>query len=65
MEEVNKIGSKDVVVEIDKSKFGKRKYNRGHKVQGVWIFGMVEQTEERKFRLIAVDDHTANTLQTL
>jgi hypothetical protein len=29
-------------IEIDESKFGKRKYNRGHWVEGVWVFGMVE-----------------------
>jgi hypothetical protein len=29
-------------VQIDESKFGKRKYNRGHRVEGVWVFGMVE-----------------------
>lgn len=26
-------------VEIDESKFGKRKYWRGHAVEGVWVFG--------------------------
>ncbi|KAI5152243.1 hypothetical protein ENBRE01_2680 [Enteropsectra breve] len=29
-----KIDSKDIIVEIDESKFGKRKYNKGHKVEG-------------------------------
>jgi len=26
-------------VEINKSKFGKRKYHRGHRVEGLWEFG--------------------------
>jgi hypothetical protein len=31
-------------VEIDESKFGKRKHNRGHRVEGVWVVG--EQMKE-------------------
>ncbi|KAG1435618.1 hypothetical protein G6F56_013903 [Rhizopus delemar] len=29
-------------VQIDESKFGKRKYHRGHRVEGVWVLGLVE-----------------------
>lgn len=29
-------------IQIDESKFGKRKYERGHRVEGVWVFGMIE-----------------------
>ena len=32
------IGGLDKIVEIDESKFGKRKYNKGRKVDGVWVF---------------------------
>ncbi|KCZ75088.1 hypothetical protein H311_03940, partial [Anncaliia algerae PRA109] len=39
------IGGDDIIVEIDESKFGKRKFNRGRKVEGVWVFGMVERTQ--------------------
>lgn len=36
-------------VEIDESKFGKRKYNRGKRVEGQWVFGGVERERAVKF----------------
>lgn len=33
------IGGFGYVVEIDETKVGKRKYNRGHRVEGQWVFG--------------------------
>ena len=33
-----------VEVEIDESKFGKRKFNRGWVVDGHWVFGGIERT---------------------
>jgi transposase-like protein len=44
----NLIGGRGITVEIDESKFGKRKYHKGKKVEGVWIVGGVERTTERK-----------------
>jgi hypothetical protein len=49
-----KIDGKDVVVEVDESKIGKNKYNRGHTVKEVWIFGMAERTQERRIVLVPV-----------
>ena len=40
------IGGPGIVVEIDESKFGKRKYNKGHKVDGCWVFLGVALTPE-------------------
>ena len=48
-------------VEIDDSKFGWRKYHRGHPVQGQWVFGGVERGSSRLF-LVPVPDRTADTL---
>ncbi|GFU32318.1 putative transposase-like protein [Trichonephila clavipes] len=51
----------DKTVEIDESKIGKRKYNKGHFVEGQWVFGGVERKTGRCF-LVAVNDRTAETL---
>ncbi len=42
-------------MEIDETKFGKRKYNRGKRVEGSWILGMIEidTASEGNFRLDA------------
>ncbi|KAI9562474.1 hypothetical protein GHT06_009907 [Daphnia sinensis] len=56
-----KIGGIKVTVEIDESKFGKRKYNRGKKVDGVWVFGEVERGSGQCF-LVLVPDRSADTL---
>jgi hypothetical protein len=44
-----KIGGVDKIVEIDESKFGKRKYHRGHYVEGQWVFGGYERGSGRVF----------------
>ena len=43
----DKIGGNNAIVEIDESKFGKRKYNRGHRVEGVWVVGVAERISKR------------------
>ena len=59
------IGGEGIRVELDESKFGKRKYNRGHRVEGAWVFGGVEITDERKVFLAVVDKRDAYTLRCL
>lgn len=56
-----KIGGEGKVVQIDESKFGKRKYHRGHHMEGQWVFGGIE-LESRKCFMIAVDKRDEATL---
>ena len=59
------IGGIGVIVELDETKLGKRKYNRGHRVDGVWILGGVERTPERRAFMVPVQDRSAETLQSI
>jgi len=61
-ENVEKIGGSGEIVEIDESKFGKRKYNRGHCVDGVWILGAIEKSNRKRIILMIVDDRKKETL---
>ena len=61
MEERESIGGEGKVVQIDESKFGKRKYHRGHHVEGQWVFGGIE-CDSRKSFLIPVDKRDEHTL---
>jgi len=36
------LGGTGKVVEIEEGKFGKRKYARGHAIDGQWVFGGFE-----------------------
>lgn len=38
---------KNAKVEFDESKFGKRKYNRGHITEGAWVLGAVDRVTKR------------------
>uniref|UniRef100_A0A0K0FEW9 DDE_Tnp_IS1595 domain-containing protein n=1 Tax=Strongyloides venezuelensis TaxID=75913 RepID=A0A0K0FEW9_STRVS len=57
-----KIGGPGIIVEIDESKFGKRKHHRGHRVEGALVLGGVELTSERKLFLRVVESRDAETL---
>ena len=51
-----------IIVEVDESKFGKRKSHKGHHVEGVWVVGGVERTPERKIFITTVEDRKKDTL---
>lgn len=55
------IGGVGKVVQIDETKIGWRKFNRGRYERGVWIFGGVEIGSKRAF-MIAVKDRSSDTL---
>ncbi|XP_028412488.1 uncharacterized protein LOC114535323 [Dendronephthya gigantea] len=57
LERKQQIGGPGKVVQIDESKFGKRKYQRGHRVEGQWVFGGIE-----KGFMAAVDKQDEATL---
>ena len=48
-------------MEIDKSKFGRRKYHRGSYQDGHWVFGGVERGTHNAF-MIDIKDRSAATL---
>ncbi|KAG0440328.1 hypothetical protein DMUE_1822 [Dictyocoela muelleri] len=54
-----------VIVEIDESKFGKIKYHRGHRVEDVWVLGMVERFGDRIIILVPIENKNAATLTKL
>ena len=55
------IGGEGVVVEIDESKFRKRKYHKGRHVEGQWGFGGIER-ESKKCFFVTVEDCSQRTL---
>jgi len=62
-EQSEPIGGPGKVVEIDESKFGKRKYNKGKRVEGQWVFGGIERDScPTKCFFVPVDDRSAATL---
>lgn len=60
--EETQIGGPDIVVEIDETKMGRRKYHRGHSVEGVWVVAGVERTEEKKMFAVEVENRDAETI---
>lgn len=57
----NQIGGPGLEVEIDESKFGKRKYQRGRLVDGQWVFGGICR-QTREFFLTTVKTRDKKTL---
>ena len=54
-------GGPGIIVEIDESKFGKSKYNRGRQITSQWVFGMFERGSKR-VKMIAMENRDKRTL---
>jgi len=48
-DESEQIGGVGKVVGVDESKFGRRKYHKGRRVDGVWVFGGIERDSPKCF----------------
>ena len=57
------IGGSGIIVEIDETKLGKRKYNGGHRVDGVLVLVGIERTNERRMFVKRVEDRSASTFE--
>ena len=55
-----KLGGPGEIVEIDDSKFGKRKYNKDCYLEGQWVFGGIKCDSGKVF-MIAVEDRSSET----
>ena len=55
------IGGPGHIVEIDESKFARRKYHRVRQLSGKWVFGGIDRDSKDAF-MISVDDQSAATL---
>ena len=58
----SQIGGEGIVVEIDESKFGKRKFHKGKHVDGVWVFGGIERGNKENCFFVVVEDRSSATL---
>jgi transposase-like protein len=56
------IGGDEIIVEVDESKFGKRKHNRGSHREGAWVIGGIERTCGRKFFVEVVERRDGVTI---
>lgn len=61
VQNIEKIRGEGKTVEVDESKFGKRKYSWGRIIDGQWVFGGVYR-ETRKCFLVPVEKRDKETL---
>lgn len=56
------IGGPGTIVEIDESKFGKRKYHWGRVVPGCWVFGRIQRDNPKNVFMVTVEKRDEATL---
>lgn len=65
-----KIGGRNTIVEMDETKIAKRKYNKGHRVEGAWVIGGIERSklktkiknENKKLFLIPIEERNIDNI---
>lgn len=58
-----KIGGPGKIVQIDESKFGKRKYNRGRQIEGHWVIGMIQDgSDDLRLEVCSDNERSAEIL---
>ncbi|KYQ50243.1 hypothetical protein ALC60_10697, partial [Trachymyrmex zeteki] len=55
------VGGNGHIVELDKAKVGKRKYNKGRIIEGQWVFGGIERNTKHIF-ILPVSNRSSSTL---
>ena len=58
-----KIGGHGVIVQVDETKLGKRKFHRGHRVEGVWVVCGIEMKTDGRAFCVQVEKRDAETLE--
>uniref|UniRef100_A0A6P7FWW9 Uncharacterized protein LOC114334993 n=1 Tax=Diabrotica virgifera virgifera TaxID=50390 RepID=A0A6P7FWW9_DIAVI len=61
MKHSEKLGGEGSIIEMDEAKFGKRKYNVGRIIDGVWVWGAIDRTSKKLF-LVPVEKRDRDTL---
>lgn len=56
------VGGEGIIVEVDESKFGKRKNHRGKHVEGAWVLGGIERTEKKHFFVEVINKRDSATI---
>lgn len=59
------IGGPGIIIEVDETKLGKRKYNRGHRVDGVWALVGIERTLEKKIFIIPIENRSSEIIDNI
>ena len=51
-----------ITLQIDESKFGKRKDNRGRWAKGMWVLGIISEEDRGRIIPVPIADREANTI---
>ena len=50
------IGVKRVILEINESIYGRKKYKKGHGIDIIWVLVLVKRTPDRKLLIISFEN---------